>query len=281
MPERSTHSEQNLGPTGQLTGKVALVVGASQGSGRAYVLALARAGAQVVAVARTLSVAGEPDSLTSLEGIARQAGREGFSIDTIACDIEDDVEVHDLVEQIIARHGRIDAVVVAAGIYPRHDALAISPEDWDHTMNVNVRGPYFVIREVAPHMIEQRAGSITVLTTKSAEPTEHGSPAHVNLMLYGVSKAAVNRMTQWFAAELAPHGIAVNAISPGAALTENWRRIDPEQFEEFVKAGTGNAATPEVLGPPIVYLAQQSAATLTGQILHTNTFGTTWGPQNP
>jgi NAD(P)-dependent dehydrogenase (short-subunit alcohol dehydrogenase family) len=281
MPEPSTSAEQNPEPAGQLKGKVVVVVGASQGSGRAYVLALARAGAKVVAVARTLSVPGEPDSSSSLEGIARQAGREGFSIDTIACDIKRDAEVHDLVEGIVVRYGRIDAVVVAAGVYPRHDALAISPEDWDHTMNVNVRGPYFVIREVAPHMIEQGAGSITVLTSKSAEPTEHGSPAHVNLMLYGVSKAAVNRMAQWFAAELAPHGIAVNAISPGAALTDNWRRIDPEQYEEFVKAGTGNAATPEVLGPPIVYLAQQSAATLTGQILHTNTFGVTWGPKNP
>jgi NAD(P)-dependent dehydrogenase (short-subunit alcohol dehydrogenase family) len=280
MPEVSTHSDQGLEPAAQLKDKVAVVVGASQGSGRAYVLALARAGAHVVAVARTLSVPGEPDSSSSLEGVARQAGREGFSVDTMPCDIEHDAEVHDLVERIIARHGRIDAVVVAAGIYPRHDAQAISPEDWDHTMNVNVRGPYFVIREVVPHMIDQGAGSITVLTTKSAEPTEHGSPAHVNLMLYGVSKAAVNRMTQWFAAELAPHGVAVNAISPGAALTENWRRIDPEQYEAFVKAGTGNAATPEVLGPPIVYLAQQSAATLTGQILHTNTFGTTWGPKS-
>jgi NAD(P)-dependent dehydrogenase (short-subunit alcohol dehydrogenase family) len=281
MSQPSIPSGQSPEPTGQLNDKVVLVVGASQGSGRAYVLALARAGARVVAVARTLSVPGEPDSSMSLEGVARQAGREGLSIDTIPCDIERDTEVRDLVRRIVARHGRIDAVVVAAGIYPRHDALAISPEQWDHTMNVNVRGPYFVIREVAPHMIKQGSGSITVLTTKSAEPTEHGSPAHVNLMLYGVSKAAVNRMTQWFAAELAPHGIAVNAISPGAALTDNWRRIDPDQYEDFVKAGTGNAATPEVLGPPVVYLAQQSAATLTGQILHTNTFGTTWGPKAP
>jgi NAD(P)-dependent dehydrogenase (short-subunit alcohol dehydrogenase family) len=266
-------------PAGELKDRIALVVGASQGSGRAYVLALARAGAQVVAAARTLSRPGEPDSTSTLEGIARQAAQEGYSVDVIACDVELDADVHDMVEQIVARYGRVDAVVVSAGIYPRHDALAMSPEEWDHTMRVNVRGPYFVIREVAPHMIKQGAGSITILTSKSAEPSEHGSPAHVNLMVYGVSKAAVNRLTTWFAAELSPHGIAVNAISPGAALTDNWRRIDPDQFEEFVQAGTGNPATPEVLGPPIVYLAQQSASTLTGQILHTNTFGTSWGPQ--
>jgi NAD(P)-dependent dehydrogenase (short-subunit alcohol dehydrogenase family) len=263
----------------ELEGRVVLVVGASQGSGRAYVLALARAGAQVVAAARTLSKPGEPDSTSTLEGIARQAAREGHSVDVIACDVERDTDVRDMVGQIVARYGRIDAAVVSAGIYPRHNALAISPEEWDHTMHVNVRGPYFVIREVAPHMIKQGAGSITVLTSKSAEPSEHGSPPHVNLLLYGVSKAAVNRLTTWFAAELGPHGIAVNAISPGAALTDNWRRIDPDQYEEFVRAGTGNPATPEVLGPPIVYLAKQSAATLTGQILHTNTFGTSWGPQ--
>ncbi len=198
----------------ELQDRVVLVVGASQGSGRAYVLALSRAGALVVAAARTLSKPGEPDSTTTLEGIAREAAREGHSVDVIVCDIEHDAEVHDMVEQIIARHGRIDAVVVAAGIYPRHDALAISPEEWDHTMTVNVRGPYFVIREVAPHMIKQGAGSITVLTSACAEPTERGSPAHVNLMVYAVSKAAVNRLTTWFAAELGPDGIAVNAISP-------------------------------------------------------------------
>jgi NAD(P)-dependent dehydrogenase (short-subunit alcohol dehydrogenase family) len=262
-----------------LKDQVALVVGASQGSGRAYVLALARAGARVIAAARTVSKPGQADSTSTLEGIAREAGREGYSVDVIACDVERDADVHGMVEQIIARYGRIDAVVVSAGIYPRHDAFAISPDDWDHTMRVNVRGPYLVIREVAPHMIKQGTGSITVLTSKSAEPNEHGSPAHVNLMLYGVSKAAVNRLTTWFAAELSPHGIAVNAISPGAALTDNWRRIDPEQFEEFVRAGTGNPATPEVLGPPIVYLAKQNATTLTGEILHTNTFGETWGPR--
>lgn len=266
-------------PARELEDRVVLVVGASQGSGRAYVLALARAGAKVVAAARTVSKPGEPDSTSTLEGIAREAGREGHSVDVIACDIERDADVHAMTEQIVARHGRIDAVVVSAGIYPRHDALAISPEEWDHTMRVNVRGPYFVIREVAPHMINQGAGSITILTSMCAEPTERGSPAHLNLMLYGVSKAAVNRLATWFAAELGPHGIAVNAISPGAALTDNWRRIDPDQFEEFVRAGTGNPATPEVLGPPIVYLARQSAATLTGQILHTNTFGTSWGLQ--
>lgn len=261
----------------QLKDKVSLVVGASQGSGRAYVIALAREGARVIAAARTLSEPSEPDSTYTLEGIAREAAREGLCVDTISCDVESDVEVHDLVERTVAKYGRIDVVVFAVGIYPRHDALTITAEEWDRVMDVNARGAYFVIRSVAPHMIAQGSGSIVLLTSACADTTG-GASGHQDLLMYGISKAAVNRLTTWFADEFRPHGIAVNAFSPGTTLTQTMRRLYPEKYEEHLQSGFGNLPTPEVLGPPIVYLAQQCARTLTGQILHRNNYGSGWGP---
>jgi NAD(P)-dependent dehydrogenase (short-subunit alcohol dehydrogenase family) len=261
----------------QLKDKVALVVGASQGSGRAYVVALAREGAQVIAAARTLTKASEPDSTSTLEGIAREAAREGLAVDTIACDVKRDADVRNMVERTVASHGRIDVVVFAVGIYPRHDALAITAEEWDRVMDVNVRGAYYLVRSVVPHMIAQGSGSIVLLTSACAETTG-GTSGHQDLLMYGMSKAAVNRLTTWFADEFRPHGIAVNAFSPGTTLTQTMRRLYPEKYEEHLKTGFGNIPTPEVLGPPIIYLAQQSAKTLTGQILHMNTFGSGWGP---
>lgn len=263
----------------QLKDKVALVVGASQGSGRAYVVALAREGAKVIAAARTLSKPSEPDSTSTLEGIAREAAREGLLVDTIACDVERDAEVRDMVERTVANHGRIDVVVFAVGIYPRHDALTITAQQWDRVMDVNVRGAYYVVRSVVPHMIAQGSGSIVLLTSACAGTTG-GASAHQDLLLYGMSKAALNRLTTWCADEFRPHGIAVNAFSPGTTLTQTVRRLNPEKYEEHLKAGYGNLPTPEVLGPPIVYLAQQSAETLTGQVLHINTFGSGWGPRD-
>src|SRR3569623_1034605 len=124
----------------RLKDKVSLVVGASQGSGRAYVFALAREGASVIAAARTLSEPSEPDSTYTLEGIAREAAREGLCVDTISCDVESDVEVHDLVERTVAKYGRIDVVVFAVGIYPRHAALTFFAEVWDRVLDVNARG---------------------------------------------------------------------------------------------------------------------------------------------
>jgi NAD(P)-dependent dehydrogenase (short-subunit alcohol dehydrogenase family) len=262
----------------KLKGKVALVTGGSQGAGRAYVLALAREGARVVAIARTLSRPGEPHAPGTLGGIVHEARNEGHEVLGLACDLEREEDINRVVEQVVANYGRIDVLVNNAGIFTHHDGLAMTTAEWDRTMNINVRGAWLVLRAVAPHMIRQRAGSIVSLTSLAAISSERGSQGHVDLSVYAVSKAALNRMTTWFAEELKPWGIAVNAISPGAALTDSWKRIDPAAFEATRSSGKGNEPTPEVLGPPVVYLAQQSAAALTGQILHTNTFGKSWGP---
>jgi NAD(P)-dependent dehydrogenase (short-subunit alcohol dehydrogenase family) len=261
----------------ELEGKVAIVTGASAGIGRAYALALAGAGATVVAAARSLGRAedGVAPRGTLAEVVRAAQGLPG-RVYAQVCDIEREADIARLMEQAAANFGRIDVLVNNAAIYPHYDTLGLTPDEWDLNMRVNVRGPYLAIRHAAPQMMRQGAGSIVNLTSLSALPTPRGSAAHEGLMVYGVSKAAVNRLTTYMAEELKPHGIAVNGLSPGGVLTDTWARVDPAAFAAAKETATGKPATPEVMGPALIYLAQQTAQTMTGQIVHTDQFRKSW-----
>ena len=119
-------------------------------------------------------------------------------------------------------------------------------------------------------------GSIVNITSLAALPTARDTPAHTDLMLYGVTKAALDRLTTYFAAELKPYGIAVNGLSPGGVLTETWKRVAPEDYAEAERTGKARRPVPEDMGPALICLAGQTADTITGRILHTNDFGTAW-----
>ncbi len=255
----------------ELAGKVAIVVGASQGIGRAYALALARAGATVVATAR--NVGSLPERGTLAEVVQAGKGEPG-NIIALGCDAEVEGDVIRLVETTLANFGRIDILVNNAAIYPHYDALAIDTGEWDRNMRVNVRGPYLLMRHVVPHMKAQGAGSIVNITSKSAVTSARGTAGHVDLMLYGVTKAALDRMTTWFAEELQPFGIAVNGLSPGAVLTDTWRSIAPADAAAAEASGRGKRPVPEVMGPALVWLAGQTV--LTGRLLHTDEFRNSW-----
>ena len=144
MNQPSTQPPTDRGAT--LDGRVALVIGASKGIGRAYALALAHAGATVVGAARTT------------------AGDDG--VFAIGCDVERESDVERLIQHCIAKFGQIDIVVNVAALFPRFDPLSVAVDDWDRMMNVNVRGPYLVLREALPHMISR--GSGRSMSTRSA-----------------------------------------------------------------------------------------------------------------
>jgi len=260
----------------ELKGKVAIVTGASAGTGRAYALALAGAGATVVAVARTLGHFDGPAARNTLAEVVQAGASLPGRISAQVCDLEVEADIARMTEQTIARFGRIDVLVNNAGIYPHHPTFSMTTEQWDQSMRVNVRAPYLTIRHAAPHMIRQRSGSIINLTSAVAGFTPKGHPGHEELLVYGVSKAALNRLTTFMAEELKSYGIAVNAISPGAVLTDTWSAVDPVAAAEARASGWGKPPTPEVMGPAILYLAQQTAETLTGRILHTDEFRKGW-----
>jgi NAD(P)-dependent dehydrogenase (short-subunit alcohol dehydrogenase family) len=255
-----------------LEGKVAIVTGASAGIGRAYVLALAGAGATVVAAARTLGrVDGSaPARHTLAEVVAAGAGSPG-RIYAQACDVEVEVDIARTVEQTVANFGRIDVLVNNAGLMESFEPFDMSCDDWDRIMRVNLRAPYLTIRHVAPHMMRQRSGSIINITARAAGFMPKGHRAQ-GTVVYAVSKAGLNRLSYFMAEELKPYGVAVNALSPGIVLTDTALASRPG-----AKVGVdGKPPTPEVLGPAVICLAQQTAETLTGQVLHTDDYQQSW-----
>jgi NAD(P)-dependent dehydrogenase (short-subunit alcohol dehydrogenase family) len=252
-----------------LTGKVAIVTGASAGIGRAYALALAGAGATVVAAARTL---GDVDSDVppehTLAEVVNAAKELPGRIFAQVCDVESEADLVRTIDQAVANFSRIDLLVNNAAVMKRYDPFNVSSEEWDLAMRVNVRAPYLAIRQVAPTMMRQRSGSIVNVTALAAGHVPKGHGAHDGTLAYAVSKAALNRLSFFMAEELKPYGIAVNALSPGVVRTATAAARLPE--------GVGKPPTPEALGRPLLYLATQTASTLTGQVLHTDEFGKSW-----
>lgn len=260
-----------------LAGKVAIVIGASYGIGRAYAHALAGEGATVIAAARSLGsiTDGVPQPNTLAETVAQGRGLPG-SIHAEACDMLVEADVIRLVEQTVAEFGRIDMLINNAAIYSHHDSFEIDQATWNQHLDLNVRGPYFAIREVSRQMKKQRSGSIVNITSAMAGPSVKGHAGHDDMLLYGVSKAALNRMSHFFSEELREYGIAVNALSPGAVDTETWNAHDAPAVASFKAQGLVRPCTPEALGGPVISLARHTAETMTGQTLHTGEFGKSW-----
>jgi NAD(P)-dependent dehydrogenase (short-subunit alcohol dehydrogenase family) len=254
-----------------LKDRTAIVTGASAGIGRAYALALAGAGATVVAAARTL---GGPKAEVPARNTLAEVVKAGESLPGTVyaqvCDIDSEGDIARLVDQTAANFGGVDVLVNNAALLWSFDPLDISGDDWEQMMRTNVRGSYLTIRQAAPHMIRRRSGSIINITAASGnfEPTSN----HGGMLAYAVSKAALNRLSYFMAAELKPFGIAVNSLSPGRVATDTAIASRPD----LVTSGTHKPATPEVLGPALLYLAQQTSDTLTGQILHTDEYQKGW-----
>lgn len=245
-----------------LAGKVAIVSGASRGVGRAYALALAEAGARVMALAR--SADGDPTVPGTLAELVATGRAAGLDIAACRCDAGDETSIASAVEQTAGAFGGIDILVnnAVAAIH-KFDALAVPAEEWDGTFRVNVRAPYAFMQAVIPQMIARGGGAIVNITSGAAGRTRPGMGAH-GYPAYAVTKAALERLTTYFAAEYAEAGIAVNAVSPGNVGYYTRDGAEPDRA---------------YWGPPIVHLAAQRPADgLSGEIVHTYEYGRSWGP---
>jgi NAD(P)-dependent dehydrogenase (short-subunit alcohol dehydrogenase family) len=255
-----------------LAGKVAIVTGASAGVGRAYALALAAAGATVIAAARTLGdVTGDVAGRNTLAEVVQSGELLAGRIHARVCDVEVETDIARTIDETAANFGRIDVLVNNAGIMTPFDPFGLSCEDWDRVMRVNVRAPYLAMRQAAPYMIRERSGSIINVTARAGAFVPKGNRGQGSVV-YAASKAALNRLSFFMSEELKPYGIAVNALSPGVVLTDTALALNPKLGE----SRRAKPPTPDALGPALVCLAQQTAETLTGQILHTDEFQTSW-----
>ncbi len=255
----------------RLDGKVAIVTGGSRGIGRAICLGLGDAGAKVVVASRTETdrSAGTEYEKYGSGDIGDTAGRiteRGGMALPVRCDVARVADIQNLVAATLDHFGRIDILVCNAGMDCESPVADLDVELLDQCLAVNVRGPLLLCKYALPAMIARgEGGSIYCVTSGSARNYREGRVG------YSMSKAALERMFFSLAEEVRPHNIAVNVFEPGRVDTWMNRRGD--------WPGTAHIpmVPPDALTEPGVWLAGQTAETLTGQLVSRAEFGVTWG----
>jgi 3-oxoacyl-[acyl-carrier protein] reductase len=239
----------------RLEGKVAIVTGASRGIGRAIAERFSNDGAQVV----VNYVAGKALAKAVVDGIAARGG-EAIAVQA---DVSRGDDVRDLVAATVERFGRIDILVNNAGVMVAKGALETTEEEWDQTIDTNLKGPWLCSRAVAPIMIRQEGGTIINMSSNSG--LYH--PSAMKFTEYVVSKAGINGLTKALALALGPH-VTVNAICPGWIRTDMVEIIDPAVQQRILdETALARWGTPDDIASAASFLASADAAFITGELL--------------
>ncbi|MFG2196071.1 SDR family NAD(P)-dependent oxidoreductase [Streptomyces sp. NPDC048639] len=235
-----------------LSGKVAVVTGASSGIGAEIARAIGEAGASVVLTGR---------SQDRLERSADAVAATGAALATVAVDVRADDAPRTIVDTAVDRFGRIDVLVHSAGIYAQASLEETTDELFDDQWFTNVRAPFRLTRAARPHL-----GPGAAVIFVSSMSGHVGSPDD---SAYCTSKGAVELMVKALATELAPAGIRVNAVAPGNVHTPiNRELITPEVEKEIVAATpAGRVGLVHDISPAVVYLASDASAYVVGASL--------------
>jgi 3-oxoacyl-[acyl-carrier protein] reductase len=236
-----------------LSGQAAIVTGASRGIGRAIAIALARSGAKVACVARSL------DKLTETAEAIRATGG---TAEVYACDVTDSASVQQVVDNVVEKWGKLQIMVNNAGITRDTLIPRMADEDWDAVINTNLRGTFLFTRAVTRPMMHARYGRIINIASVSALS---GNPGQSN---YSASKAGVIGMTRSVARELASRKITVNAVAPGFIETEMTEALGAVVLDEVKKRiPAKRVGQAEEVAAGVLFLASEAASYITGQVL--------------
>jgi len=236
-----------------LSGKVALITGASRGIGQSISIILAQNGAHVICVSRNIN---------DVQSVADKITNQKFVASAASCDISITHNVTELVKDIIEKHGRIDILINNAGIASDNLLMRMSEDDWDNVLNVNLKAAFTAIKAASRTMIKQRSGRIINI---SSVVGLMGNAGQVN---YAASKAGLIGMTKSVAREFASRGITANCIAPGYIETEMTNKLKDEvksSLNEQIPLGRiGNV---EDIAYAVAFLASDEASYITGQTL--------------
>lgn len=246
-----------MGPVaGSCAGKVVLVVGGTRGIGRACCLDLARAGATVVVSGR---------SEKNAEEVAQAARDTGAEADVAIHDVSDVDATTAVFDKVHRRYGRIDALVANAGMNPYFiRAEKLTPEEWDDSMAVNLRGLFFAIQAAGKHMLAAGRGSIVTMSSVTAQRgTLRGLP-------YVAAKGGVDAMTRTLAVEWADRGVRVNGVAPGyieTDMTEGIRHHEGLRDMVLRKVPAARFGAANEVAALVTFLVSDAAAYMTGQVV--------------
>jgi 3-oxoacyl-[acyl-carrier protein] reductase len=239
-----------------LTGKVALVTGASQGIGRATALALLGAGAHVALAARN------PEKLAAIEAEVSAVGAQALAV---PMDVVDAEQVKSGFKRVVERFGRLDILVNNAAVTRDGLAVRMKLDDWDAVLRTNLTGAHLCAQQALAVMLRQRSGRIINVTSVVAETGNAGQSNYV------AAKAGLIGLTRALAVEVASRSITVNAVAPGFIVSPMTDPLSDAVKQALLeRIPLGRMGTDAEVAAAIVFLASDEAAYITGAVLDIN-----------
>jgi 3-oxoacyl-[acyl-carrier protein] reductase len=239
-----------------LSGRVALVTGASQGIGRACALKLASAGATVAVAARNQE---------KLKELANEISGTGGKAAAFAVDVNDEEQIKSAIKAAIAQFGKVDILVNNAGITRDQLVMRMKRADWDAVLQTNLTSAYLCIQQVMSSMLKQRWGRIINISSVFGQMGQAGQAN------YAASKAGLIGLTMAIAREVGSRNITCNAVSPGFIETAMTATLGDEFKQTAAKQiPLGRVGSPEDVASAVAFLASDEASYITGHVLNVN-----------
>jgi 3-oxoacyl-[acyl-carrier protein] reductase len=244
-----------------ISGKTALITGASRGIGAAVALAFARLGASRLILQYNSYSQGAEETASACRAL-------GSSAEVVQADLSSTAGIHAFLDFVRAGQPDVDILVNNAGSLLRRARLAEMDEDlYDRVMNLNVKSAWFITQALAPRMIERQSGAVVFVSSIAAR--NGGGPGAT---VYAAAKAAISAMTKGIAKELAPAGIRVNAVSPGTVDNNFHAQFSTRQMLDTVVAATpaGRLGDNEEVADTVVFLCSPESRFIYGQTIEIN-----------
>jgi 3-oxoacyl-[acyl-carrier protein] reductase len=239
-----------------LSGRVALITGASQGIGRACALRLAASGATVAVAARNQE---------KLAELVQQVNASGGKASAFPVDVADEEQVKTAFKAALGQLGKIDILVNNAGITRDQLVMRMKRADWDSVLNTNLTSAYLCIQQVIGSMLKQRWGRIINITSVFGQTGQAGQAN------YAASKAGLIGLTMAIAREVGSRNITCNAVAPGFIETAMTSGFSEDFRQTALKAvPLGRVGTPEDVASAVAFLASEEASYITGHVLNIN-----------